>query len=248
MSGSSKGRTSGLNLSLCSAGRSKFEICVLDTANLKFAPGAGLRGSGLAPLKNRERGVMSDGRPGLYDTVEIEKVPRSLLIKRLRDYESMDQKDLIQQLVEKWRELHPEAAKEESGKFYPLELSHAFDRKENPHDPDEDWMNNLYTVALRRQPDRVFGTQAGMIQLGIASIDGTARHDWRHFQMIKNQLAGPECEAFELYPAESRLLDPSNYYTLWCFPGIKRIKVGSDDPRRVWDADVAMAPQRALAK
>ena len=87
-----------------------------------------------------------------------------------------------------------------------------------------------------------------MIQLGISALDGTARHDWREFQWIKNQLAGEECEAFELYPAESRLLDPSNYYTLWCFPGLKRIKVGSEEVRRQWDADEALAPQRALPK
>lgn len=101
---------------------------------------------------------------------------------------------------------------------------------------------------MRRKPDQVFGTRQGMIQLGINTHDGTARHDWREFQAIKNQLAGPECEAFELYPAESRLLDPSNYYALWCFPGIKRIKVGGNEPRRVWDVDVALAPQRELPK
>ena len=76
-----------------------------------------------------------------------------------------------------------------------------------------------------------------MIQLGINAVDGSARHDWRDFQAIKNQLAGEECEAFELYPAESRLMDPSNYFSLWCFPGLKRIKVGNDEPRRVFDAD-----------
>jgi hypothetical protein len=107
----------------------------------------------------------------------------------------------------------------------------------------------VYTVALRRRSDdRVFGSRGGMIQLGISSLDGTARHDWRDFQGIKNQLAGPECEAFELYPAESRLMDPSNYYTLWCFPGLKRIKIGVHEPRRVLDADEAWAPQRAFGK
>jgi hypothetical protein len=87
-----------------------------------------------------------------------------------------------------------------------------------------------------------------MIQIGINSLDGTARHDWREFQGIKNQIAGPECEAFELYPAEGRLLDPSNYYSLWCFPGLRRIKVGVEQGRHVLNADEAMAPQRAFAK
>lgn len=67
-------------------------------------------------------------------------------------------------------------------------------------------------------------------------------------QAIKNQLAGAECEGFELFPAESRLLDPSNYYTMWCFPSLGRLRVGLDEGRRVWDQDEAMAPQRGLAK
>ena len=94
----------------------------------------------------------------------------------------------------------------------------------------------------------MFGSNEGMIQLGISAHDGTARHDWREFQWIKNQLAGEECEAVELYPAESRLLDPSNYYSLWCFPGIKRLKIGKNEPRRVWDSDEALAPQRGFEK
>jgi len=102
-------------------------------------------------------------------------------------------------------------------------------------------------VTVRRwSKDPVFGTGGGMIQIGINALDGTARHDWREFQMIKNQIAGPECEAFELYPAERRLLDPSNYYTLWCFPGLKKIKVGHAEGRRVLDANEALAPQRAF--
>ena len=41
--------------------------------------------------------------------------------------------------------------------------------------------------------------------------------DWRHRQLIKNQLLGEECEAVEIYPAESRLNDTSNKYHLWGF-------------------------------
>jgi hypothetical protein len=40
-------------------------------------------------------------------------------------------------------------------------------------------------------------------------------HDWRDLQRIKNELVGPECEAVELYPAESRLVDTANQYHLW---------------------------------
>ena len=129
-----------------------------------------------------------------------------------------------------------------------ISLTRTREPNEAPELPDEEWTNDIYHVTLRRQPDHVFGTRQGMIQLGISALDGTARHDWREFQWIKNQLAGEECEAFELYPAESRLCDPSNYYTLWCFPGLKRIKVGVEESRREWDAGEALAPQRGLPK
>lgn len=39
--------------------------------------------------------------------------------------------------------------------------------------------------------------------------------DWRHLQRIKNELIGPEHEAVEIFPAESRLMDTSNQYHLW---------------------------------
>ncbi len=49
----------------------------------------------------------------------------------------------------------------------------------------------------------------------------STRRDWRHFQKIKNELLGPEEEAVELYPAESRLVDLSNEYSLWSIKGWK---------------------------
>lgn len=49
-------------------------------------------------------------------------------------------------------------------------------------------------------------------------MDGSARHDWRDFQRIKNELVAPEAEAVELFPAESRLVDTANHYHLWVFP------------------------------
>ena len=68
--------------------------------------------------------------------------------------------------------------------------------------------NDRYTV-LRRD----YGQ---FIHLSIRRNDRDVCHDWRDFQRIKNELAGPEWEAVELYPAESRLVDTSNQYHLWC--------------------------------
>jgi len=166
---------------------------------------------------------------------------KAVIESRLRQYRESDPAD--------WRKHHPEAAAESSSPFQPMVMFRTRRPGDPPGAPDECWTNDKYMVTLRRKPeDKVFGSRGGMIQLGIANNDGTARHDWRDFQAIKNQLAGPECEAFELYPAESRLLDPSNYYTLWCFPGVKRLKIGHDLQREVRDAEMAIAPQRAFPK
>lgn len=173
-----------------------------------------------------------------------ERAMLSEIMKRQQDYTIDDLNRERTKLVALWQAAHPEAVNEPPSVHRPLILLSSKNPSEPDEYPDETWVNDLYSVTLRRKPDRVFGSREGMIQLGINTLDGTARHDWREFQAIKNQLAGEECEAFELYPAESRLLDPSNYYALWCFPGVKRIKVGADEPRRVWNADEALAPQR----
>ena len=167
--------------------------------------------------------------------------------RRLGDYSAKDMQKERNKLVQAWREAHPEAAAQPpSERHHPLMQveAGAVDDKDRP----EVWHSDIYQVLVRRySEDPVFGTRGGMVQIGIHTLDGTARHDWREFQWVKNQMAGDECEAFELYPAESRLIDPSNYYTLWCFPGLKRIKVGVDDERRVFDADEAAAPQRGFS-
>jgi len=72
------------------------------------------------------------------------------------------------------------------------------------------WRNDLYQVARR-----VLNTETNLIHLNIRRTDGAAGRDWRHFQQIKNELIGEECEAVELYPAESRLSDTSNKYHLF---------------------------------
>jgi hypothetical protein len=72
------------------------------------------------------------------------------------------------------------------------------------------WKNDIYQVARR-----VLDPERAVIHLNIRRIDGAAIiRDWRHFQQIKNELIGEECEAIELYPAESRLVDTSNKYHL----------------------------------
>ena len=73
------------------------------------------------------------------------------------------------------------------------------------------WVNSRYTVHLTMMPE-------GLVWLSIKSRDRTARHDWRDFQRIKNELCGPECEGMEIYPAESRLHDSADQFHLWVMP------------------------------
>lgn len=76
--------------------------------------------------------------------------------------------------------------------------------------------NNRYDVGVYRggEPDGPLGQ---WIHLSIKDHDRSARHDWRDLQRIKNELVGPECDAIEIYPAESRLVDAANQYHLFVF-------------------------------
>lgn len=74
------------------------------------------------------------------------------------------------------------------------------------------FMNDLYTVRMR--------DASPFIQLDITRRDGSPCKNWREFQQIKNELVGAECEAVELFPAESRLVDTANQYHLWVNPDV----------------------------
>lgn len=101
--------------------------------------------------------------------------------------------------------------------------------------------NNIYTVTARHFADGWPFGGGEWKQLGIYCEDGEARHDFRDFQNIKNDICGEDWEAIELYPAESRLLDPSNYYMLWCAP---KINIGINKGRTIACPKTCTAPQR----
>lgn len=63
-----------------------------------------------------------------------------------------------------------------------------------------------------------FGAETGdVLWLSIKRRDRATVHDWRDLQRIKNMIVGDEHEGFEVYPAESRLVDTANQYHLWVF-------------------------------
>jgi len=70
-----------------------------------------------------------------------------------------------------------------------------------------------HRVEIRRITAPGFGRG---LWLTIESPGGV--HDWRLFQKIKNEVAGSNWEAVELYPDESRLCDGSDRFHLFAFP------------------------------
>jgi hypothetical protein len=116
--------------------------------------------------------------------------------------------------------------------------------------------NWLYQVSVRKTPTNFeredgSGVVVNLVHLSIKRIDKKPVRDWRDLQRIKNQLLGEECEAMELFPAESRLVDTANQYHLWGYddPGL-RAPFGFPGPRVVDDTagtDTGTR-QRKLAK
>jgi hypothetical protein len=78
------------------------------------------------------------------------------------------------------------------------------------------WGNFQVTVAV------VKGTLddgTGYAQISYHRRDRAPIRDWRIGQRIKNELCGPEWEAIELYPADSRVVDTANEYYMWAIEG-----------------------------
>lgn len=86
---------------------------------------------------------------------------------------------------------------------------------------DACWVNSRYEVYVYRLPAEKPepGYPPELVHLSFKQMpDRQGFIPWRDKQRIKNEILGPEWECVELYPAESRLVDTSNQYHLWCLP------------------------------
>ena len=89
------------------------------------------------------------------------------------------------------------------------------------------WANSLYQVNIEYMP-------GGRAHLIIRRLDKQPIHNWQHFQMIKSALLDPECEAVEIYPKESQLVDEKHHYHLWAFRSPERsFGIGFQSGRKV---------------
>jgi hypothetical protein len=98
----------------------------------------------------------------------------------------------------------------------------------NNGNPQEAWGNDRYFVVVE-----FFGDRPKQAHLMIRRHDRAPIHNWSDLQRIKNEVIGPEVEAIELYPAESRLVDTGNTYHLWAVLGI-RLPFGYQEGDRRW--------------
>jgi hypothetical protein len=108
------------------------------------------------------------------------------------------------------------------------------------------WKNDRYQVALRRYSGGP-GGEMPIVHLNIRRLDRAPARDWRDLQRIKNQLVGADCEAIELYPAESRLVDTANSFHLWAVDDPEfRFPFGWHSARMVDGSSGSGAIQRPL--
>lgn len=94
-------------------------------------------------------------------------------------------------------------------------------------EPAEMWQNDRFTVVVQRRQD------GSVVSLSVRRADRKPDIGWRDLQRIKSQLAGDETEGFELFPAESRLVDTANQRWLWCMPPGEMLPVGFHGGRHV---------------
>ena len=111
---------------------------------------------------------------------------------------------------------------------------------------DECWLNEVYQVLINWFDAPGPRGGRGMRWLCIKRRDRKPIHDWRELQAIKTELCGPEAEAVELYPAESRVVDAANQYHLFVLPEGERMPFGFTK-RHVSDRTGGGVKQRPFA-
>ena len=97
--------------------------------------------------------------------------------------------------------------------------------------PERFFNNSRMSVILTEVKSGWTDTDGEPIPLSYLAIkyhDRSARHDWRDFQRVKNEILGEEVEAIELFPAESRLVDSANQFHLYALPEGMKIPFGMD--------------------
>ncbi len=91
-------------------------------------------------------------------------------------------------------------------------------------------MTASFPVAHRNERFTVFDrtNDHGVRHFGIRKGDGT-RPTWWEAQRIKNELAGEDFTAIEIYPPQGEVIDGANVFHIWVLPDGTRFNFG------LWD-------------
>ena len=114
----------------------------------------------------------------------------------------------------------------------------------------EAWESDLYQVIVRVQTN-IENPDRSMKWLSIKRNDREPIdfNHWRTLQAIKNEVAGKDVDAVQVFPKEQHLVDMANQYHLWCFDPSEDISFGFRQGRCVSGSEEAAnygAKQREL--
>lgn len=73
------------------------------------------------------------------------------------------------------------------------------------------YRNRCFSVLERR-------AEAGVVHLAVSSLTGV-RPTWQEMQRIKNELAGTDATAIEVYPPQSQVVDAAPMFHIWVLRG-----------------------------
>jgi hypothetical protein len=185
-------------------------------------------------MSNRKRNKFKSKSEGAREEALRRQIKREMYDSLLRDTNFRDGvRDLLDESRPAWTPFEEVTSQLSSPLMRQLGISDPMLALRQAWGPDYKdvrvFQNSRYFVF--RRPFELPGEDGPvrLWQLSIKDLENTARHDWRDFQRIKNELCGPECEACEVYPAESRLVDTSNQFYLWVLPGGKRFPFGFEE-------------------
>lgn len=71
--------------------------------------------------------------------------------------------------------------------------------------------NRVFSVLDRR-------AEGGVRHLAVSSLTGE-RPSWREMQRIKDEIAGPEATAIEVYPPRAQVVDEADMFHIWVLRG-----------------------------
>lgn len=79
---------------------------------------------------------------------------------------------------------------------------------------EENYLNNRYSVQVSDYKSK----DGVIVHLWVRHHTGIMPSSWSDLQRIKNEIAGKDCVALEVYPRDEDLVDSANIAHIWVMP------------------------------